>query len=649
MEAVYYLPLSDATLLCAFMVPFFWYGYQARYWYDQRKLALLDFVVQLVSVIVGLLILARIYGAVVRDERAVIQIALLHLAPVVLTFLAMHRQKYTGHQFPGDSSESRADNYKPEAKNDQIDSIAWNDLIIDAETKVELESVIDLLKNPTLAKDYGIALPKGILFNGPPGTGKTTIAKAVATRAQLSFYVLRASDIVSKWVGDSEKNLTNLFLKAQSDAPALIFIDEIDSIGKKRSDANAAHADNLLNHLLQLIDGVIETEGIYIIAATNRADLVDDALQRAGRLNRVIEIPLPNFESRLRLFSVYTRTLKLAPEIELNMLAEVTEGNSGADIRAICNQAGLHAFRREQGLSPSTRTHIITTQDMQHALEMFVVEEEADLFQEDKSSSTPRALNGQVEKITWDDIVIDKSLESELRSVVELLRDPGAAVAYGIKLPKGILLNGPPGTGKTTLAKVVANEAGLSFFSLQADEVISKWVGESEKNLTRLFQTAARSAPAIIFIDEIDSIAKNRSEGNAQHADNLLNHLLQLIDGVVSREGIYIIGATNRADLVDPALKRGGRLNKVIEIPLPSQAAREKLFSMFLAKLPLSELVDIPDLARRTQGRCAADIKAVCNQAGLNAFTRESTSENREYLVTPHDLENAVNEWTRSK
>ena len=645
MEAVYYLPLSDATLLCAFIVPFFWYGYQARYWYDHRKLALLDFIVQLVSVVLVLLIMARLYGAVVRGERSVIQTALLHLAPIVLTFLAMHRQKYTAHEPDRSVGDSRAESYRPEAKNDQIDSIAWDDLIIDAETKTELESVIDLLKNPTLAKDYGIALPKGILFNGPPGTGKTTIAKAVATRAQLSFYVLRASDIVSKWVGDSEKNLTNLFMQAQSDAPALIFIDEIDSIGKKRSDSNAAHADNLLNHLLQLIDGVIKTEGIYIIAATNRADLVDDALQRAGRLNRVIEIPLPNLESRLQLLKVYTRTLKLAYDIDIEILAKVTEGNSGADIKAICNQAGLHAFQREQGLPSPKRTHTITANDMQQALDMFAIEDEGDLFEEDKTSSTPQALNGQVEKITWDDIIIDKSLESELKSVVELLRDPGAAVAYGIKVPKGILLNGPPGTGKTTLAKVVANEAGLSFFSLQADEVISKWVGESEKNLTRLFKAAARAAPAIIFIDEIDSIAKNRSEGNAQHADNLLNHLLQLIDGVVSREGIYIIGATNRADLVDPALKRGGRLNKVIEIPLPSKSAREKLFGMFLSKLPLSQLVDIPELDRRTEGRCAADIKEVCNQAGLNAFTRESVSGSREYAVTPEDLENAVKEW----
>lgn len=652
MQLIYDLPLSNMTLLATFALPFLYYGYHSRYWYDEKKLALYDFVLQVTAVILVLILLARIYGAVIRAERTLLELGLLHLAPIVLTLLAMNRHNRGADGVrvsAGEVSKNQKDDYQPEAKNDQIEAMAWEDLIIDTETKQELESVINLLKNPHQADDYGIALPKGILFNGPPGTGKTTIAKAVATRAELSFYVLRASDIVSKWVGDSEKNLSKLFAQAQSDAPALIFIDEIDSIGKKRSDSNAAHADNLLNHLLQLIDGVIKTEGIYIIAATNRAELVDDALQRAGRLNRVIEIPLPDRTSRRQLLEVYLRKLKLAPEVDIDVLVDVTKGNSGADIKAICNQAGLHAFQRELREPASSRTHTVTSQDMQQALEMFEVDEDDDFLDDESKTRAPKALNGQVEKITWDDIIIDEGLERELKSVVELLHDPSAAKAYGIKVPKGILLNGPPGTGKTTLAKVVANEADLAFFSLQADEVISKWVGESEKNLTRLFKTAAKSAPAIIFIDEIDSIAKNRSEGNAQHADNLLNHLLQLIDGVVSREGIYIIGATNRADLVDPALKRGGRLNKVIEVPLPSQAAREQLFAMFLSNLPISEAVDIPGLARRTEGRCAADIKEVCNQAGLNAFKRESATGSREYSVTFADLDAAVNEWAASR
>jgi transitional endoplasmic reticulum ATPase len=649
MTSIHDIPLSLTTLLLTFVPPFAYYGYQSRLWYDEERRKLLDFILQAVCLVLSLFLAARLYGTLVSGEREDLQLIVLHFAPLVLTFLAISRGKGAGLSALPISGEQKTEApYNPAAKNDQIESIAWDDLIISEGTKQELMSVINLLKNPQSAKDYGIALPKGILFNGPPGTGKTTIAKAVATMAGLDFFVLRANDIVSKWVGESEKNLTRLFEAATKSAPALIFIDEIDSLGKKRSESNAAHADNLLNHLLQLIDGVLKTEGIYIIAATNRADLVDEALRRAGRLNRTIEIPLPDYASRRTLFAVYSRNLRLASDIDLDMLAKVTEGNSGADIKAICNQAGLHAFQREQQLPGAHRTHLVTAQDIEQALSMFEVNEDA--FSVDaEESKTPQALNGKVEKITWKDIIIDEELKRELQSVVELLRDPKTAERYGIKVPKGILLNGPPGTGKTTLAKVVANEAGLSFFSVQADEVISKWVGESEKNLTRLFQAAAKHAPSVIFIDEVDSIAKNRAEGNAQHQDNLLNHLLQLIDGVVSREGVYVIGATNRADLVDPALKRGGRLNKVIEVPLPSLEARQKLFDMFLAKLPLVELVDIDRLARQTEGRCAADIREICNQAGLNAFKRESARGSREYSVTPQDLDQAVDEWARTR
>ena len=253
----------------------------------------------------------------------------------------------------------------------------------------------------------------------------------------------------------------------------------------------------------------------------------------------------------------------------------------------------------------------------------------------------PVPQNKEVEQIGWDNLIIDQSLKDELLSVVELLKDPKTTKKYGIEVPKGILLNGPPGTGKTTIAKVMATTAGLSFFVLKADEIVSKWVGESEKNLSRFFDAATKKAPALIFIDEIDSLAKSRG-GQQEWADNLLNHLLQLIDGVVKRDGLYIIAATNRADLVDSALKRGGRLNRVIEIPLPGIEARSKLFELYLSKLALASPVDFEVLAKVTEGKSAADIKAMCNQAGLNSFRRESSEGKREYKVTHDDIKGAL-------
>lgn len=268
---------------------------------------------------------------------------------------------------------------------------------------------------------------------------------------------------------------------------------------------------------------------------------------------------------------------------------------------------------------------------------------------ESEQSFSPAPLNEQIERLSWDQIVIDRQLKSELLATIDLLRDPSEADRYGVDVPKGILLAGPPGCGKTTIAKAMANTAGLSLFAVRSDEIVSKWVGESEKNLSLLFQAALKHAPSVIFIDEIDALGRARSGKGQQWAENLLNHLLQLIDGVVKTRGLYVIGATNRADLVDPALKRSGRLNKTIEIPLPALDERCTLFALHLSRLQIEDGVEIEELAQATRGASGADIKEICNQAGLRAFQREAGSKSKSYIVTRFDLDSALSEFLSNR
>ncbi len=640
------IELSTKTLFACFLLPFAYYGYSAKLWYAPDRIRLLNFINAATSVVCILYSLFYLTQLLKSGMYSDTDLAVLHLGPPFLTLFAIARGKNLG--LPGAIRAITSETaYAPELEPapvtpDKVEEISWDNLIIPDKVKKELLSVIDLLRNPEAASKYGITIPRGILFNGPPGTGKTTIARVVAHTAGLSFFALQSDQIVSKWVGESEKNLTRLFEAASSLAPAVIFIDEIDSIGKKRSEKNAAHADNLLNHLLQLIDGVIQTKGIYIIGATNRAELVDDALKRAGRLNRVITIELPDYDARHKIFARYTRSLALDADVQIEMLAQVTEGASPAEIKEICNQAGLQAFQRESRVGNSrssmSRTFTVSADDFQAALERLEPGQE-------ENEALPRPDNQRVEELGWDDLIIDQSLKTELQSIVEMLKDSDAAKRYGIDTPKGILLKGPPGTGKTTIAKVIASTAGMSFFAFQLNDIVSKWVGDSEKNLSQLFESAAKHAPSVIFIDEIDSVAKNRAEGNAQHSDMLLNHLLQLIDGVIKRDGVYVIAATNRAELVDPALLRGGRLGRAVEVGLPGFEARKRIFDCYLSKMQLGTKPDLALLARAMEGRSPADIKGVCNQAGLNAFRRESGKPTKEYKVTPGDLDSAVTEY----
>lgn len=646
MALLEWFSFSHASLLVYFILPFAVYAYGISFWYLPLQVRIFNWSIAALSLVALLLTLLELKSIIWGGTPGEALLGILHLGPPLLALCAVWLDPKGRTSGRTSSRENEIRPYKPTSLSKKVEKLSWDELIISADLKRELNSVVDLLKDPETADRYGIETPKGILFAGPPGTGKTTIARVVASVAGLQFFAFRADQVVSKWVGESEKNLTALFESATKAAPAVIFIDEIDAIGRRRSDAQADSGDSLLNHLLQLMDGVVKTKGLYVIAATNRPDLVDEALKRAGRLNRTILIPLPDAAARRELFSLYLKNLSLSGDVDLDALVQATEGNSAADIKEICNQAGIHAYQRESAAGKDKRSFKVASEDIEAALEDFAFDEEDKAESDGQGADEIRPLNSQVERLTWDDVIVDPAVRQELDSVVSLLKDPSRARNYGIEVPKGILLNGPPGTGKTTLAKIMASTAGLSFFVLKSDEIVSKWVGESEKNLSRLFKAAAKHAPSVIFIDEVDSIGKNRAEGNAAHSDNLLNHLLQLIDGVIKREGIYIIAATNRADLVDPALKRGGRLNKIIEIPLPSFEARRKLFALYIEKMKFETPPDLELLAERTEGKSAADIRTICNQAGLNAFARESASGSRDYLVRSGDLQAALDELT---
>ena len=356
---------SLVTLLFFNVLPFIYFGYHAKYWYLPENLKRFDFLLWLTSIALALFVLVMMLRlSASGDAGSDRLLMLLHLSPALITIIMITNSRRSPRVSSGAGAAADGSDFKPIVLNQSIEKLTWDDLIIDDELKHELITIVKLLKEPKLSKRYGIELPRGIMLNGPPGTGKTSIAKVIASTAKLSFFVLKMDEIVSKWVGESEKNLAKLFEAAQRHAPAVIFIDEIDSIGKSRS-GSQAWADNLVNQLLQLISGVLTREGVYIIAATNRAELVDEALKRAGRLNKVIEVGLPNFEARKKIFQLYLSKIPLAESVDVEHLAHITEKRSPADIREICNRAGLNAFQRES--AAGQRAYKVTHYDLEAA------------------------------------------------------------------------------------------------------------------------------------------------------------------------------------------------------------------------------------------------------------------------------------------
>jgi len=482
----------------------------------------------------------------------------------------------------------------------------------------QIREMIELpLRHPELFERLGIAPPKGVLLHGPPGTGKTLIAKAVANETDANFYSISGPEIMSKFYGESEKHLRDIFEEGTKTAPSIIFIDELDSIAPKRGEAMGEVERRVVAQLLSLMDGLESRGQVVIVGATNRPNALDEALRRGGRFDREIEIGIPNRNGREQILQVHTRGMPLSNEVNLKEFAEFTHGFVGADLATLCKEAAMRAVRR-----------ILPEIDMEHEIPQEVIEKlkvTKEDFTEALKSTEPSALREvfvEVPNVKWDDIGGLEHAKQELKEVVEWpLKFPDAFTYLNSKPPAGILLFGAPGTGKTMLVKAVANESEANFISIKGPELLSKWVGETEKAVREIFRKAKQAAPCIIFLDEIDSVTPVRGSGYDSHVtERVVSQMLTEMDGLEELKEVIVIGATNRPDMVDSALLRPGRLDRLIYIQIPDKEEREKIFEVHLKGKPIGEDVDVNELAERTEGYVGSDIAAIVKEAVMNAL-----------------------------
>jgi len=489
---------------------------------------------------------------------------------------------------------------------------------------LRVREMIELpLKHGELFERLGIDPPKGVLLFGPPGTGKTLIAKAVASEAGASFYSIQGPEIMSKYYGASEERLREKFEEAEKNAPSVIFIDELDSIAPRREDVSGEVERRVVAQMLTLMDGLSARGDVIVIAATNREDAIDPALRRGGRFDREIEIGVPDRSGRMEVLQIHTRGMPFEGDEKdrdalLQELANITYGFVGADLAALAREAAMKALRRylpEIDLDKPIPTEIlekirVKREDFKNALK-------------EVEPSAMREVLVEVPRMSWEDVGGLEDIKEKLREMVEIpLTDPESFKEMGITPPRGVLLYGPPGCGKTLIAKALANESKANFITVKGPEIISKWVGESEKAVRVIFKKAKQVSPSIIFLDEIDAIARARGAhtGDSGVMERVVNQLLTSMDGLESLEGVAVLGATNRPDMLDPALLRAGRFDRLILIPVPDRDVRLKILKVHTKKMPLGKDVQLEELAEELEGYSGADIQSLCREAGIFAL-----------------------------
>jgi transitional endoplasmic reticulum ATPase len=494
------------------------------------------------------------------------------------------------------------------------------------ETRKVREMIELPLKHPELFERLGVEAPKGVLLHGPPGTGKTLLAKAVAGETSANFTNLSGPEIMSKYYGQSEENLREIFKQAQENAPSIIFIDEIDSIAPKRDEVSGEVERRVVAQLLSLMDGLESRGKVVVIGATNRPNALDPALRRPGRFDREIEIGIPDRNGRLEILQIHTRGMPLSKDVDLAKLADLSHGYAGADLAALAKEAAMRSLRR-----------LLPDIDLQMAeipaevLNRISVEwkDFLDAFRE-MSPSTLREVLVESPNVRWADVGGLEEVKQELIETVEWPLKYGPLFSHmDAKPPRGILLHGPPGTGKTMLAKAVATESEANFISIKGPEFLSKWVGESEKAVRETFRKARQAAPCVIFLDEIDSIAPTRGGafGDSHVTERVISQLLTELDGLVELTGVTVIAATNRPDMVDMALLRPGRFDRLIFIPPPNKEARRKILETHTKGKPLAKDISLDEIAKRTENFTGADLAALVNEASMLAI-REHIRKN---------------------